>query len=142
MNLMIEYAKSFLGVPYRYGGSTPMGGIDCSGLIVEIFKAFGVIPGLQDISADGLYRHFLNNGMTSGVGAGALCFYGTATNVTHVALMLNNWLIIEAGGGNAMTLSLAAAIDQEAFVRIRPYSHRKDLVTIIRPNYPVWMNKE
>lgn len=34
---VVSAAKSLLGVPYRYGGSTPRG-FDCSGLVQYVFK--------------------------------------------------------------------------------------------------------
>ncbi len=40
VNAIISYAKTFLGVPYRYGGITPSG-FDCSGFINYIFGNFG-----------------------------------------------------------------------------------------------------
>lgn len=38
---LISYAKSFLGTPYRSGG-TGNGGFDCSGFTYAIFKHFGI----------------------------------------------------------------------------------------------------
>lgn len=40
VDAIINYAKTFLGVPYRYGGTTPSG-FDCSGFINFIFGNFG-----------------------------------------------------------------------------------------------------
>lgn len=37
---IIDFAKTFLGVPYVYGGSSPAG-FDCSGFIQYVFKEFG-----------------------------------------------------------------------------------------------------
>jgi cell wall-associated NlpC family hydrolase len=37
---VIDFAKTFLGVPYVYGGSSPAG-FDCSGFIQYVFKEFG-----------------------------------------------------------------------------------------------------
>jgi len=37
----VAYAKRFIGVPYRWGGSSP-GGFDCSGLVRYVYQRFGV----------------------------------------------------------------------------------------------------
>jgi cell wall-associated NlpC family hydrolase len=37
---VIDFAKTFLGVPYIYGGASPAG-FDCSGFIQYVFKEFG-----------------------------------------------------------------------------------------------------
>jgi len=37
----VAYAKRFLGVPYRWGGSGP-GGFDCSGLVRYVYRRFGI----------------------------------------------------------------------------------------------------
>ncbi|RFU69554.1 hypothetical protein D0469_09220 [Peribacillus saganii] len=38
---LLEYAKSFQGVPYKMGGSTPSG-FDCSGFLIYVFKEIGI----------------------------------------------------------------------------------------------------
>ncbi len=37
-----NYVKQFIGYRYVYGGSTPKGGFDCSGLTMYVYKQFGV----------------------------------------------------------------------------------------------------
>lgn len=37
-----NYVKQFVGCKYVYGGSTPSGGFDCSGLTMYVYKKFGV----------------------------------------------------------------------------------------------------
>ncbi|MBU0515657.1 MAG: C40 family peptidase [Proteobacteria bacterium] len=40
--LVVAYARSYIGLPYRYGGSDPHQGFDCSGLIQHAYARFGV----------------------------------------------------------------------------------------------------
>jgi cell wall-associated NlpC family hydrolase len=41
-NILIDRASGFIGVPYRYGGTTKKG-MDCSGLMIEVFKEIDLI---------------------------------------------------------------------------------------------------
>jgi cell wall-associated NlpC family hydrolase len=39
---VVSYARHFLGIPYRYGGSSPGSGFDCSGLVRFVYRHFGI----------------------------------------------------------------------------------------------------
>jgi cell wall-associated NlpC family hydrolase len=41
-NQFVNYAKTFIGTPYKYGSSTPANGLDCSGFIMTIFGHFNI----------------------------------------------------------------------------------------------------
>src|SRR2546429_1240818 len=42
-------AKKFLGTPYRWGGSSPSTGFDCSGLVQYVYAKVGIhIPRVTD----------------------------------------------------------------------------------------------
>ncbi len=38
----VEFARRLLGVPYRYGGSSPRTGFDCSGFVRFVYDHFGL----------------------------------------------------------------------------------------------------
>ena len=131
---MIEYAMCFVGTPYKWGGSNPVEGVDCSGLLQEVLASIGMDPS-GDQTAQGLFNYF-SQGCLHIKGAGAIVFYGASmSQITHVALMINEFQIIEAGGGGSKTLTREDAGKQNAFVRIRPFGHRKDFVAALMPTY-------
>jgi lipoprotein Spr len=40
-NEVMDFAKSLMGVRYRYGSSNPKNGFDCSGFVSYVYKQFG-----------------------------------------------------------------------------------------------------
>lgn len=41
-NKIIDFAKSLIGVKYRYASSNPQVGFDCSGFVNYVYKQFGI----------------------------------------------------------------------------------------------------
>jgi cell wall-associated NlpC family hydrolase len=41
-NDIVAFANQFIGLRYRYGGSSPSTGFDCSGFIMYVYAKFGV----------------------------------------------------------------------------------------------------
>lgn len=39
---LIAFAKTVIGVPYRYGSTDPVNGFDCSGFITYVFNHFNI----------------------------------------------------------------------------------------------------
>jgi cell wall-associated NlpC family hydrolase len=132
------YALQFVGINYLWGGDDPLRGYDCSGFAQELLRAFGGHPKSEsDLTAQGLYDILLTKeGQYNNSAVGALAFYGKDfRRIIHVAAVIGNNLVIEAGGGGSATTSLDAAISQNAFVRIRPMKYRADFITTVLPKY-------
>lgn len=127
-----EIAAKYIGVNYLWGGSDPMSGFDCSGLVLECLAGIGItFP--TDMNAQALYNHFKTKEVVIAE-ANDLVFYGASPHqITHVAIAINADQIIEAGGGGHKVIDLNAAKQRDAFVRVRPIHHRKDMQAIVKP---------
>lgn len=135
MELLRNYALRFVGTPYTWGGDDSIYGYDCSGFIQELLSSVGMDPP-GDQTAQALYNFFDKNGKYNSYGVGALAFYGkSVTEIIHVAMMVDQWRIIEAGGGGSKTKTKEEAARDNAYVRIRLLKHRPDLVAVIKPRY-------
>jgi cell wall-associated NlpC family hydrolase len=88
VDAIISYAKTFLGVPYRYGGSTPSG-FDCSGFINYIFGNFGFSLVRSSYGLAELGETIA----LSEIQPGDLMFFKgsnvNSTNVGHVAMVID-----------------------------------------------------
>lgn len=134
--LVLEYAKTFLGTLYLWGGASP-GGIDCSGLVIEVLKGAGVLENSYDATAQDLYSGHTKTWPTLIYGAsGALAFYGRSiSSITHVSFCMDERYCIEAGGGGESVRTAEEAMRRGAFVRLRPIKYRKDFLTMLMPKY-------
>ncbi len=121
-----NYGMGFLGLPYRIGGDNPMTGFDCSGLVIEVLQAVGILPKGYDATAQGLYQKLrFDNREVAEPSIGCLAFFGVPI-ITHVGFCINDELMLEAGGGTSATTSVDAAIAQDAYIRVRPIASRSN----------------
>lgn len=89
-----EYAKKFIGTPYQWGGNSLTGGIDCSGLVQQVFRHFGVE--LPRVTYDQIGEGS-PVGM-KGLKPGDLVFFDTAAKAgpDHVGIYLGGGKMIHA----------------------------------------------
>ena len=127
-----KYAWSYIGVPYKWGGDD-FSSYDCSGLIVEILQAVGLIDRKTDYTAQGLYNKFKSKKRENPV-EGCLVFWGKSDKkIIHIEYCINDELSIGASGGNSKTLTVEDAIRDNAYIKIRPFGSRKNIVGFVDP---------
>lgn len=90
---VVDYALQFVGGRYRYGGSDPHSGVDCSGFTRYV---------LQNAAGVGMSR---SSGSQAAQGVaisadqmqpGDLLFYGSGSHVNHVAMYIGDGKIVHA----------------------------------------------
>ena len=90
-----EYARQFVGNPYRWGGTSLTKGADCSGFTLSVFKNYGVsLPHSSRAQANCGTRIDLSE-----IQPGDLVFYG-GKNIHHVAMYIGNGQIVHAQSAN------------------------------------------
>ena len=91
-NLFVRVAKTFLGVPYRLGGST-LKGIDCSAFVKRIYQIFSV-----DLPRTAREQFHFGKGVEKEeLEEGDLVFFRTRrANGTHVGIYIGNNQFVHA----------------------------------------------
>jgi cell wall-associated NlpC family hydrolase len=120
---IVEYAKQFKGVRYKFGGATKSG-MDCSGLVFESFRSHDII--LPRISRD-----MAKNGEKiplNRAGIGDLVFFKTGSRrneINHVGLVVskdergNVEFIHSSTSAGVIVSSIAEAYWDKSFVEAR-----------------------
>ncbi len=88
----VAVAKRMLGTPYRYGGASPQGGFDCSGLVYYSFKQAGVnTPRTTKTLYDSTFTVD-----PSALQQGDLLFFDIEGKVSHVGLYIGGKTFVHA----------------------------------------------
>lgn len=100
---MINYAKTLIGTPYKWAGTTTAG-FDCSGFIYYVFqKSQGIT--LPRITS----QLYANTGLkVSSPSKGDLVFFDTSsgkTGVSHVGIYIGNNQFIHASSSKGITIT-------------------------------------
>jgi cell wall-associated NlpC family hydrolase len=93
-NAVLMRAISLVGTPYRYGGNTPEGGFDCSGLVNYVFRDMLDLK-LPRSSRD-LAQYQGPRIEPQRLAAADLVFFGNGNQVTHVGIYVGEGRFVHA----------------------------------------------
>jgi cell wall-associated NlpC family hydrolase len=144
IDIALKVAWANWGTFYRWGiskeGGDDPSGFDCSHFICEILKSVGKIKPNQYYRAQDLWNKFKDKKIRLGfdffqmesLKEGVLVFYGKSeTQITHVGMSVGDGFFISASGGDSSTQTTEDAIEQNAFIKVRPIDYRNDVVGFI-----------
>ena len=93
-NAILIRAISLIGTPYRYGGNSPEGGFDCSGLVNYVYRDMLALP-LPRTSRD-LARYQGPPIPPHRLAPSDLVFFGSGGQVSHVGIYVGDGRFVHA----------------------------------------------
>jgi len=124
--VFLQTINAYLLQPYDWGGQG-LGGVDCSGLVVEGLRACGIFTNKQDTNAHGIWTEYRDRYSVGRPSNGCIVFwFNQAGKAIHTAVGIGPYHCIGAHGGNSTTTDSDKADAQEAFVKIRTVNYRSE----------------
>jgi cell wall-associated NlpC family hydrolase len=107
---IINYAKQFIGTPYRYGGTNLKNGVDCSGFVYSVMKNFGLNLNRSSVGQ-------AKNGSAiekSKLLPGDLVFFSNkgAKNIQHVGIYMGDNKFIHSASPNNKGVTISKLTDK------------------------------
>jgi len=93
-NDVLFRAFGLVGTPYRYGGNTPAGGFDCSGLVGYVFRDVAGI--VLPRSSEGISRVDAPDIARSRLESGDVVFFHASRHVSHVGIYVGKGRFVHA----------------------------------------------
>lgn len=120
MRRMLNRALALLGTPYRWGGSTPESGFDCSGLVGYVFRTTLGVE-LPRISRDMANVGELIRDPKALVEGDLVFFSRRGKNVDHVGIYIGNGQFVHSPrtGKNVEISTLATGYWSQKFLKAR-----------------------
>lgn len=113
-------AITLVGTPYRYGGNTPAGGFDCSGLVGFVYRDAGGIA-LPRTTAE-MARIAASRIARDALRTGDLVFFGETSEVSHVGIYVGEGRFVHApNAGGTVRLD---ALDNPYWTRQFQFARR------------------
>lgn len=118
---LLSRAMTLLGTPYRWGGSSPDSGFDCSGLVGYVFRtALGIeLPRVSREMASDRSNELIQD--RAALAAGDLVFFGRKGRVDHVGIYVGEGRFLHApsAGKDVRTDSLLTGYWGNKFMQAR-----------------------
>lgn len=120
---LVDFAKTLIGTPYKYGSTDPAVGFDCSGFITFVFNHFKIPVPRSSVE-------FTNVGRTVGVQnareGDLVLFTGTDDSIRivgHMGIVTENtdtlrFIHSTSGRANGVTISSLSPHYQKRFVKV------------------------
>lgn len=94
-NDVLFRAIALVGTPYRWGGNTPDGGFDCSGLVTYIYRNAANLM-LPRTSHDMALMNGRKVGSMTDLVSGDLVFFGSRGSISHVGVYVGKGRFVHA----------------------------------------------